>query len=436
MTAYLVYLVYLRDRLRSSFWLVPSLMTLGALLTSLVMIWIDTLPWVANSFWWMASSSNGAEGARLVLSTIAGSMITVASLVFSMTLVALTLAAANIGPRLLDRFMDNRINQIALGLFLATFVYSLLILRAVTNGDPPFIPHLSVSLAMVMAIFSFGWLIYFIHDLARSIQVDNVIARVGGELDIGFRELAKQHPDAVVVPMDQQGSGTSIRAEKAGYIQAVDPQALRDLAEECDVVIRMRHRPGQFVIPTTAIAEVIGPVDDKLGDKVRDAVVFGPKRTASQDTAFSIDLIVEIAARALSPGVNDFYTALACVDHVGAALETAFDKGLPGNGFQDDTGRLRLVLDPITYDGLVDTAFHPLRRAASDNVSVIVRLLETLTLLAEGRPPDHHANAAIERHGHLIHQGARAHGFSDCDQLLIDDRHAALQNRLHVEARD
>lgn len=423
------YLIYLRDRLRSSFWLVPSLMTSGAILAALFMLWLDAQPWSKGVLPWMTPSSAAEDGSRLVLSTIAGSMITVASLVFSMTLVALTLAAGNIGPRLIDRFMDNRINQVALGLFLATFVYSLLVLRAVTGGDQPFIPHLSVSLAMLMAIVSFGWLIVFIHDMARSIQVDNVVARVADELTTIFRYLPERYPKAVTRPNDEPMSGTPIRAGRSGYIQAIDPETLLELANDRDVIVQMRQRPGHFVIPSTVIAYVVGSADDDLAEEINAAVVLGPQRTATQDSAFSIDLIVEIAARALSPGINDFYTALACIDHLMAAFHTTLENGVPGNGFQDENGRLRLVLVPITIDGLFDNALHPLRRMGCSNVSVTLRLIKRLTMLAESQPPEN-AMAAIERHGGLIHQAAIAQSFSDVDHQAIDDGYARLEAAL------
>ena len=422
------YLLYLQDRLRSSFWMVPAVMTILALALALLMLWVDGQPWSIRLFWWMAIGSTGAEGARLVLSTIAGSMITVASLVFSMTLVALTLAAGNIGPRLIDRFMDNPVNQIALGLFLATFVYALLVLRAITNSEPPFIPHLAISLAMLMALLSFGWLIFFIHDLARSIQVDNVVAKVADELGDALKTLSSRHPQAVAVPIEDAPSATAVRMGEAGYIQAIDATCLLDLAIENDVIIRLRHRPGHFVLSSTIIADVTGP-SDGVDRKIRESIVLGPKRTAAQDSEYGVALIIEIAARALSPGVNDFPTAIACVDHLTTALDVAFKRGLPANGFLDDGGKLRLVLNPITIDGLADAAFHPLRQAARTNLPVMLRLFEALTLLTDGEPCGE-AVEAIGRHGRLLHQAALAENHDDVDRQAIDERYAALQGRV------
>lgn len=422
------YLLYLIDRLRSSFWLVPAVITMLAVIVALLMLWVDGQSWSLRYFRWMTIGTSGADGARLVLSTIAGSMMTVASLVLSLTLVALTLAAGNIGPRLIDRFMDNPVNQIALGLFLATFIYALLVLRAITDGTQPFIPHLSVNLAMIMALLSFGWLIYFIHDLARSIQVDNVVAKVAAELTSSLKQLMQEHPDAVAVPIDETPASSTVVVGEAGYIQAIDTGTLLDLAIEHDLVIQLRHRPCHFVLPSSILADVVGPVSD-LDKEIRSSFVLGPKRTATQDSEHGIALIVEIAARALSPGVNDFQTAIACVDHLATALDVAFRHGLPANAFLDDAGRLRLVLNPLTIDGLADAAFHPLRQEARGNVPVTLRLLEALKLLAEGDPRQE-ASDAIRRHGHLIHHAALAEEKDEADRHAIDERYAALKEKL------
>ncbi|NJO37078.1 MAG: DUF2254 domain-containing protein [Rhizobiales bacterium] len=422
------YLLYLKDRLRSSFWVVPAAMTMLAIVLAAAMLLLDSQPWSQRLFWWMTVGRTGAEGARLVLSTIAGSMITVASLVFSMTLVALTLAAGNIGPRLIDRFMDNPVNQVALGLFVATFVYALIVLRAISEGDEVFIPHVSISLAMLMALVSFGWLIYFIHDLSRSIQVDNVVAKVAGELAASLDSLAERHAGTVAVPVSETPMGSAVCMHEAGYIQVIDVKSLLQLAIDRDLVIRLPHRPGHFILASTTVADITGACAD-LEDGIRQAFVLGPKRTAAQDSEHGVALIVEIAARALSPGVNDFPTAIACVDHLTTALDRPFRQGMPANGFRDETGRLRLVLNAITIDGLADAALHPLRQVARRNLPVMLRLFDGLILLAEGELCPEAAHA-VRRHGHLIHQAALAENYDDVDRQAMDERYAALQARL------
>jgi uncharacterized membrane protein len=431
---------YLKDRLHRSFWLVPGTMTIAAIVVALGMLWLDATPLGAAISEWSAPYAVGADGARLVLSTIAGSMITVASLVFSMTLVALTLAASSIGARLLDSYIANRVNQVALGLFLATFVYSLIVLRAVTDDrSATFVPHLSVSLAMVLAILSFGWLIYFIHELAKSIQVDNVVARVARELRAALERLPDPGPDTG----EQADLHREIRAGMprwpveaggSGYIQALDADGLVALAREHDVLIEMRFRPGQFVIPTCELAWVAGrrETDPELAAKIRDHVILGPKRTATQDIEFSIKQLVEVAARALSPGVNDFYTAIACIDHLTAALAYALDRGLPSNLRHDEQGRLRLELRRLAFEDLADAAFDPIRQEASDNVAVSIRLLESLTMLAGGAPSAE--RDVLERHGRLISADALRETSNDQDRHDLETRFGALQRALHGES--
>ena len=431
-------LLYVRDRLHTTFWLVPGAMTIAAVAAAFGIVWFETTPvgaWIGR---WTAPSGVGAEGARLVLSTIAGSMITIASLVFSMTLVALTLAATNIGARLLDSYIANRVNQIALGLFLATFVFSLVVLRTVIAGDDAkgFVPHLAVSVAMLLAILSFGWLIYFIHDLAKSIQVDNVVARAAAELgralermsgEVGERQgqVARGRQDRAGMPRH------AVEAGGSGYIQALDARGLVALAEEHEVIIEMRRRPGQFVIPASELAQVAGAaqIDESLAARVRRHVVLGPKRTATQDVEFSITLLVEIAARALSPGVNDFYTAIACVDHLAAALALVLDKGLPSNLRHDGLGRLRLELYPLTFEDLADAALDPIRQDACDNVAVSIRLLESLTMLATCAPTSVERDV-LRRHGDLITADALGHIANEKDRRDVQQRALALRAAL------
>jgi uncharacterized membrane protein len=415
-------------------------MTIAAIFLAPGMLWLDTTPLGGAIGEWTAPPAAGAEGARLVLSAIAGSMITVASLVFSMTLVALTLAASNIGARLLDSYIANRVNQVALGLFLATFVYSLIVLRGVTDGESTaFVPHLAVSFAMILAILSFGWLIYFIHDLAKSIQVDNVVARAAEQLGAALGRMSDPGPatgDQALLHREVRAGmpRCPVSARDSGYIQAIDTHGLVELAQEHDVIVEMMRRPGQFVIPTSALAFVAGAseIDERLGEQVRNKVILGPKRTATQDVEFSITLLVEIAARALSPGINDFYTAIACVDHLAAAMALVLEKGLPSNLLHDDLGRLRVELCPLTFQHLADAAFHPIRQDACDNVAVSIRLLECLTMLAACAPTAVECDV-LRRHGRLITSDALRETENDEDRSDIESRAVALQDALDSE---
>ena len=218
---------------------------------------IGTLSWVYTG---------GPEGARAVLSTIAGSMITVAGVTFSITIVALTLASQQFGPRLLRSFLRDLGNQIVLGTFVSTFIYCLLVLRTVRgNDDAQFVPHLAVTLGVLLAMLSLGVLIFFIHHVSMSIQASQIIANVAADLEGAVARLFPERlghertpvtANTTALPVDFEESASAVPADSNGYVQAIDEDALMTLATERDVVLRIDAEPGRFVRCGTALVRV------------------------------------------------------------------------------------------------------------------------------------------------------------------------------------
>ena len=359
----------------------------------------------------------GPEGARAVLAAIAGSMVTVASLVFSMTLVTLQLASSQLGPRLIARFMRDRINQVVLGTFIATFLYALLVLQTVTeSGAQPFVPHLSMTVALALTLLSLGWLVYFIHHVADSIQADTVIAGVAADLT---HALERQYPQLAAddraaaatqpVPADVISQPAApIPAGRGGYIQAIDTQALLGLAREHDLVIEILRRPGHFVIVDRPLMRAwpAARVSEAVIEAAVPKVVLGPKRTPTQDLEFSIDALVEIALRALSPGINDPRTAMTCIDRLAEALAHFMRIRSRPPLLHDEDGALRLILHPTTFDGAIDAAFNQIRQAADGHVAVLIRLIGVLTQLAEITVSEEQ-RSAVARHGDMVRRASR-----------------------------
>jgi uncharacterized membrane protein len=414
MRAHLQYLWY---RLTAGLWVLPALMSASAVALAIVTLTLDhsfRLKWLDQ---FDSAFAVGPEGARLVLSSIAGSMITVASLVFSMTLVTLTLASSQLGPRLITRFMRDRINQMVLGTFIATFLYALLVLQTVTEGETErFVPHISVTTALVLSMVSLGWLVYFIHHVADSIQADTVIAEVYADLrhalDHLYPRLAAHEPAIAAtkpVPAELLAQAPApIPAPKDGYLQAIDTHALRRLAREHDLVIEMHRRPGQFVIAGRPLMRAwpSARVDEQVIEAAVHDVVLGPKRTPTQDVEFSIHALVEIAARALSPGINDPCTAMTCIDRLAAALAYMMRSGERSPLIHDKDGTLRLITKPTTFEEAIDAAFNQIRQAADGHVSVLIRLVEGLTELAEIAATDRQ-RMALARHAAMIRRACR-----------------------------
>ena len=374
--------------LRASYWFVPSVMTITAGVLAVVTITLDRaiekeaaqeIPWVF---------SGGPEGARAVLEVIAGSVMTTAGIVFSVTIAALSLAASQLGPRLLQNFMRDTGNQVVLGTFIGTFLFCLLVLRTIRGEDAgDFSPPISVTAGVVLALASLGVLIYFIHHVSISIQAPHVVAEVGGELgrlvDRAFEAGDRPEPTAAPRPLPEgfEARAAPVASRTTGYVQALDEAGLVELASEGDLLIVIERRPGHFAGSGAILAYVWPPeaVDERTEKRIRNCFVVGPKRTSEQDVEFAAEQLVEVAVRALSPSLNDPFTAMACLDWLGAGLCRAARGRPPGPERTDAEGHARLVYrSPITFAGLVDRSFDQIRQYGGGTAAVAIRMLETL----------------------------------------------------------
>lgn len=387
-------IVYLRHKVSSSFWFTPSVILLASIALSALTLAVDRGPtgaWIQQAPWIYRI---GAEGARLMLSTVAGSMITVTSLVFSLTLVALTLASQQLGPRVIALFMENRVNQLVLGIFLATFVYALLILRTINDESGIiFVPHVSLIVALLLAIACFGLLIFFIHHAALLIQADTMLAVIAGAAgeaieanfpDRGSKggEAARRNDDP---PDNFTTDGKAVEATKSGYVQVVSRDALLETAERDGVTIKMECRAGHFVFASLPIAWAMPAerVDERVIDGIRAAIVLGPRRTPAQDVEFTLRAIVDIVVRALSPSLNDFHTAMAGIDRLGAALSEILQRDMPDPICRSaDDGREAVYLYPETLERMFHAAFQQIIESSRGNTTIGIHLIVTFTALA------------------------------------------------------
>lgn len=386
------------EKLRTSYWAVPSVMVVAALGLAAGMIQldraigedlIDRLSWIY---------AGGPDGARAVLSTIAGSMITVAGVTFSITIVALTLASQQFGPRLLRNFLRDRGNQIVLGTFVSTFVYCLMVLRTVRGGeDSEVVPNLSVTTGVLLALFSLGVLIYFIHHVSTSIQASQIIANVTEDLEHAIDELfpervgeGERAAAARPAPADAD-AGTPVVSRRAGYIQAIDGAHLMKAAVEHDATVRIEARPGTFVREGSTLLRVAGgrAADDR-DDAFRTAFVLGAERTGTQDLSFFVEQLVELAVRALSPGVNDPGTAQMCLDRLEQTLCRLASRVWPSPLRFDDGGALRVIAEPVAFEQVVHAAFDEIGRHGRHNVAVTCHLLRVIASVSScaGRADD------------------------------------------------
>jgi uncharacterized membrane protein len=431
-------LAKLWDSLNSSFWFVPTLMVLLAIALSFITIGIDHSQesTIVQRIDW--AYSLGPNGSRAILSAIAGSMVTVATTAFSITIVALQLASSQFGPRLLRSFMQDTGNQIVLGTFISTFVYSLMVLRTINGVEKDeFVPHLAVTIGLALAIASVGVLIYFIHHSASSIQADQIIKQVGDDLDGAIDRLFPERigrntskhleeESLAAIPADFDRVACPIKTIASGYIQTINDNQLMQIATENNLLLRIQQRPGRFVVKGSEIVRVFPEekVNKKLAVQINEAFILGSQRTEQQDVEFPIDQLVEIAVRALSPGINDPFTAIRCIDQLSAALCHLAQREIPSPYRYDDHNQLRIIAEPISFADATDAAFNQIRQYGKSSVAVTMRLLEAIAAIAlfTHRTPD---RTTLQRHADMIERGSQEGIAEELDYENVKERYLA-----------
>ena len=407
---------HLWEVLTTGYWFLPTVMLVTAAAAAFLLLYIDRMMIGARVGWLYAG---GADGAKTMLSTVAGSVITVAGVVFSITIAALTQASSQFGPRLLRNFMRDTANQAVLGTFVGTFIYCLLVLRTIhgkVEDGVGFVPQASVTFAVLLAAASIAVLIYFIHHVSVSLQAPAVIAAVLKDLEDVIARL----------PEDQGGTGETVAASnglppdfaaaarpvpstKQGYVQAVDYEGLMEVAERSDLIVRLEYRPGQYVIAETPLLHA-WPADrcggEDFAGRVNTAFICGRSATTEQDLEQALRQMVEVAVRALSPGINDPFTAINCIDALGSAVCRIARRGLPGPLRYDRQGKLRIVTPVTTFAGVVDTAFNQIRQYGRDSVAVTIRLLEMIAICGRQAVSDDQRRCLL-RHAKMVYEDSQ-----------------------------
>ncbi len=385
------------EALRTTLWLVPFALVIVAVLLFIATYAVDRAAYhheITLPGWFNAGS---ADAGRQVLIAIAAAVITVVGVVFSVTILALTLASQQFGPRMMRNFVRDRGNQLTLGVWVATFVYSVLVLASITGPPGTFVPHASITVSEALLLLDLLVLIYFIHHIAKSIQLPEVIAGIANDLvlaiDTEFPMTAGTPLEPTTVDGERsvdelidllEEGGIVVPASTSGYLQFVGFSQLVAIGERTNSVIRLAHRPGHFIVAGRPLATVWPPdaASEVAGDLKR-AHVTGPHRTLMQDPVFAIDQLAEIAIRALSPAVNDTFTALTCIDWLSAGLCRISGRALTEGVYRDRSGRVRLIEHDPSYTRMVNRAFDKIRQAARGMPAVIIRLLDALANIME-----------------------------------------------------
>jgi uncharacterized membrane protein len=432
-----------REAIRTTLWVLPTVMV--ALATALFVATYRMDMAVTSGRWRLPgwAIAGDPDAVRQVLIGIAAAVITVAGVVFSITILALQLASQQFGPRMLRNFIRDRGTQASLGAFVPTFVYSVLTLGSVAHGSSTFVPHISVTVALALTLGDLGVLIYFIHHVATSIQLTNVVAGIARD----FRStLVDLNEEAVRTRSRVEATGPEMRevrtrletgapvaARTSGFLQAVGHDRLVRIAASSDAIIRLLHRPGHFVVegqPLAVVwpAEAVGDVTEAL---TREHIV-GPNRTLTQDPGFAVDQLVEVAIRALSPAVNDTFTALNCIDWLGDCLCRVARDPLPDGIYRDVDGAVRLIDRAITFERLVKGATDKIRQAGREMPAVLIRQLANLHKVAYAIGPGSERDVIL-KHAEMILRSCEGSVTEPADRRDVQVTYDALIAHLRLE---
>lgn len=431
-------LINLWEWLRTSLWFVPTIMLALAAAAVQVLGWLDRLLQAGAAGDRLPLLYRGeAVEALALLEALVASMITMVSLVFSIAMVVLTLAASQFGSRLIRSFMADPGTQLFLGAFVAGITYGLLVLVGLRPDEA--VPRLSVTAAIAAALGTVFLLLFFMHRVSRSIVAETIIQRVGVELDEAVDRLppvddgskARAGREGIGLPADFAAKARAVALRRTGYVQAVEYERLVRLAARSDLLLVLSFRAGDHVVADGC--RVFAYPGDRcppdLEASIDRLLLIGPNRTPTQDIEFSIRHLVEIALRALSPALNDPYTAVAVIDRLGASLAALMGRALPSAVHCDGEGRPRVIGRPPTYRGIFAAAFHQIRQSGCAHPAVVIRLLNTIERIAEHVRLDEQRRILTEHLRIVAEDGIRC-AAQDADAADIRRARAAAERPL------
>ena len=394
---------YVWELVRSGLWFVPTVMVCVAVVTAFGLMRVDT--WLGPDLLdrWPLVFGAGAAGARSLLVAVASSMITVAGVAFSITIVALSLAASQYSSRVLRNFMSDRMNQVVLGVFISTFAYCILLLRTIRGGDEDaFVAPVSVTFAVVLAFVGIGFFVYFLHHIALSIQASYILASIETEtakaIERRWPDRGADDQDLIVEDVVAEDEPTEKRpghgaepvdyehclmAERSGYLAHVDTQAMVDWARNEGRRLRLESSIGSFCILDQPLLSISGPApSDEERKLLLGSIELSRQRTSAQDPSYGIRQMVDIALKALSPGINDTTNAVMALNYLASILVRLAGRRFDSD-YRDTNGEVRLSLPATTFADHLDQGIDQIRHHAAGNVAVLRKLIEVLSIVAQ-----------------------------------------------------
>jgi len=418
------------DNVRATYWFVPAVMTLLAAFLAVIMFWVDqTIPNSLIQDKWYIFQPAGIAEARSLLNAIADTSLGVIGVVFSITLVPLSITSTQYGSIVLRIFLRDRGTQLVLGAYSATTFYCFFLLIGLRNpGNQT--ANLSVTLAADMLLVSLLLLLYFFHHVADSLQASSIAEEVSKELEHvieqeysieRFLPRSNQQDAEKVVRQTALRKGEAITSDREGYVRAIDYGRLIHIASKHKLILRLECPPGDFVSRGAQLLTAWpSPVDKSVRSAANHAYMLGRNRTLFQDTEFGFYLMVTIAVRALSPAINDANTPVLCLNRLGAALGMLAEREEPSPYHYDNDNQLRLISRNVSFERLVGVAFDMIREYGRTNAEILIKMLETIKLVTVHTQSDTQRRVLL-RHATMIEHDSHIGLPSDYDQQRVHD---------------
>lgn len=381
--------------IRDSLWFLPAICTTAASIAAAALL-VGERSGVLRMDHSVALVYGGSpESARALLSAVAGGLITVTGVAFSIMIVALELSSSQYTPRVLPNFMSDRANQLVIGVLIGTFTYCLLVLRAInSSGEYAFVPRVAITGGMVLALVSVATLIFFINHAAHSIQIasilDNATDAALQQVDRLFpEEFAAEDPELSPDEEPPPDAHVPIPASRSGYLQAIDQHDIFKIGQAREAIVRVEHPIGAFLLEGQPLARA-WPADAVSEDdrqQLGRAFTLGRERTRYQDYELTLIEISDVAVKALSPGINDPTTAQHCIDRLSQLLLALARRHAPRR-IRTKDGRVHVIVKDLPFGRAVQSAFAQVLHFGASNPVIRARLIERLDALIELVPPD------------------------------------------------
>lgn len=432
------------DAIKTSFWFTPCLILFLTITSCTILLFIDLYAGLDSVHWLAFLYHADANITRSLLTTIASSVMTVVSITFSITIVALTTASSQFGPRLIRNFMEDKSTQIVLGVFISLFIYCLILVRMTDDfAKGHFLPGLTFAGAIAMTLCGILLLIYFIHHVSKNLQSDNIIDNVYSELQCSINQIFKQQKkeedttsnkksaitkpnieSELVSPVNKR-EAIPLKSPACGYIQTINYAHLTKVMKKLDGYLEVSVNPGDFVVNLMVTMNChikhLSKEDEK---SLHNGFTLGPKRTPIEDPEFAVHQLIEIALRALSPGINDPYSAIACVDKLTAMICNLTQEHFPEGTTYDEDGIKRVSYKTTSFQNLANIAYDQIRQYSQTCLAVQLRLLEGLIRVAE--------QASLSTHWTFVRHQKQMIEHSLKHQNLIDLDKKEVTNRLQT----